>query len=61
MNGQLRNLPQAKLEASMNEAISKHMPLSGNSSGHGVTREQTQERQKDYISHFIVRLAYCRR
>ncbi|KAG0349249.1 hypothetical protein BG004_000029 [Podila humilis] len=61
---QMRNLPSAQVDKIVGAAIDKFMPMSQSLSASsivGVTHGQLMdERRKDHISHFILRLAYSR-
>ncbi|KAF9904093.1 hypothetical protein EC991_003068 [Linnemannia zychae] len=61
LTAQVRNLTPEQLDKTMGEAIRKYMPLSPNTKGSDASYRQTmEERRKDHISHFILRLAYSR-
>ncbi|KAF9942500.1 hypothetical protein BGZ67_001482 [Mortierella alpina] len=61
LTAQMRNLTPEQLDKTMNEAFKKYMPMAPNSIGsHIQTGHLTEERKKDHISHFILRLAYSR-
>jgi hypothetical protein len=58
----MRNLTPEQLDKAVGEAIKKYMPMSPNSKGSNASHRQLmEERRKDHISHFILRLAYSRR
>ncbi|KAG0234114.1 eukaryotic and archaeal DNA primase, large subunit-domain-containing protein [Mortierella sp. GBAus27b] len=59
LTAQMRNLPHDQLEKTMNEAIKKYMPMNHDRSQLATT-QLDDERKKDHISHFILRLAYSR-
>ncbi|KAF9363010.1 hypothetical protein BGX34_005082 [Mortierella sp. NVP85] len=62
LTAQTRKLNADQFESTMNEAIRKYMPMASNGAP-GVstnTQKLDLEREKDYISHFILRLAYSR-
>ncbi|KAF9557599.1 hypothetical protein BGW38_009147, partial [Lunasporangiospora selenospora] len=56
---QMRNLPQPQLDKVMGDALQKYMPLSPRSAS-TPQKQLMDERRKDHISHFILRLAYSR-
>ncbi|KAF9094273.1 hypothetical protein BGX29_009560 [Mortierella sp. GBA35] len=61
LTAQMRNLTPEQLDKTVNEAIKKYMPMSPNSKGSNISHRQLmEERRKDHISHFILRLAYSR-
>ncbi|OAD80787.1 hypothetical protein PHYBLDRAFT_104739 [Phycomyces blakesleeanus NRRL 1555(-)] len=53
----LRNLRGAELERVMNPVLEQHLPLKSNISQSPTLYE---DRRKDHISHYVLRLAYCR-
>ena len=56
----VRNRTYDELKAIVKAQQAKYMPLSI-SSDKRTLREQTEaERRKDHISHFVLRLAFCR-
>ncbi|KAI1315250.1 hypothetical protein EDD11_001082 [Mortierella claussenii] len=61
LTAQTRNLTPEQLDKSMGEAIKKHMPMANSVSGTMTTRQLMDQRRKDHVSHFILRLAYSRR
>lgn len=62
---QMRNLPPDQMDKAVGDAIRKYMPMAPNNSASGnndMTHGQLMdERRKDHVSHFILRLAYSRR
>ena len=63
-NAQIRNIKSAELSNHLKEVIKKYIPLTAN-----TIRETNidnykkllfEERRKDHISHFLLRLAYCK-
>lgn len=46
------------LKTELNKTIDEYLPLKSNSSRADSLYE---ERRKDHISHFVLRMAYCRR
>ncbi|KAF9179128.1 hypothetical protein BGZ50_007209 [Haplosporangium sp. Z 11] len=61
LTAQMRNLTPEQLDRSMQEAIRKYMPMLPNSRGSNISHKQVMdERKKDHVSHFILRLAYSR-
>ncbi|KAF9970591.1 hypothetical protein BGZ73_006695 [Actinomortierella ambigua] len=60
-NAQMRNLSPELLGKAMSEAFEKYMPMTTSTPDEPVSRESlVNERLKDHISHYILRLAYCR-
>ncbi|KAF9026511.1 hypothetical protein BGZ52_006614 [Haplosporangium bisporale] len=58
---QMRNLPPDQMDKAVGDAIRKYMPMSPNNGNNGMTHGQLMdERRKDHVSHFILRLAYSR-
>ncbi|KAF9153868.1 hypothetical protein BG015_002419 [Linnemannia schmuckeri] len=60
LTAQMRNLTPEQLDKAVSEAIRKYMPMSPNSKSSTSHRQLMEERRKDHISHFILRLAYSR-
>ncbi|KAG0206850.1 hypothetical protein BGX28_001785 [Mortierella sp. GBA30] len=61
MQAQMRNLSPEQLDRTMGEAIKKYMPMTANGKGSNISHRQLMdERRKDHVSHFILRLAYSR-
>lgn len=62
---QMRNLPPDQMDKAVGDAIRKYMPMSPNNSSSGISGmthgQLMDERRKDHVSHFILRLAYSRR
>jgi DNA primase large subunit len=52
--GKLRNRPTDEYKNDIQQVLDKYLPL--NSDGDVVM----EERRKDHISHFVLRLVYCR-
>ncbi|KAF9163458.1 hypothetical protein DFQ26_002507, partial [Actinomortierella ambigua] len=60
-NSQIRSLSPEQLEKTMTEAFEKHMTMTQSTPDSPVSQEVlANERLKDHISHYILRLAYCR-
>ncbi|KAG0230815.1 hypothetical protein BGW42_000680 [Actinomortierella wolfii] len=60
-NSQMRGLTPQQLDETMAEAFEKYMPMTKTSPDEPVSHELlVNERLKDHISHYILRLAYCR-
>ncbi|KAF8978047.1 hypothetical protein BGZ46_006871, partial [Entomortierella lignicola] len=55
LTAQMRNLTDEQLDKAVGDAIKKYMPMSNDRA------DVMEERKKDHISHFILRLAYSRR
>ncbi len=54
---QARNKPYAELSKHMQEHLKTHLPLSSNTA---LSADHAAERGKDHLSHFVLRLAFCR-
>lgn len=62
-SSQARNRSYAEMKEVVNTQSKKYLPLSSTTAGagglkHGVDLEA--ERMKDHVSHFVLRLAFCR-
>lgn len=53
---QARNRPYPEMLKHMTEHLKKHLPLSANT----AQVNHYNEREKDHISHYVLRLAFCR-
>jgi DNA primase large subunit len=54
----LRNKKGAELKMEMDNILDKYLPMKSNFSN---SPDLYQERRKDHISHFVLRMAYSRR
>ena len=52
-----RNRPLEELKRVVGDQCGKYLPLSNNTA---VTVELDEQRRKDHIGHFVLRLAFCR-
>ncbi|KAF8936249.1 hypothetical protein BGZ58_004419 [Dissophora ornata] len=62
LTAQMRNLTPEQLDKTMTETVRKYMPMTPNKINSSAPDDQAMdERRKDHVSHFILRLAYSRR
>ncbi|KAG0329536.1 hypothetical protein BGZ99_001538 [Dissophora globulifera] len=60
LTAQMRNLTPEQLDRTMAEAVKKYMPMTPNRTSNVPHGQVMDERRKDHVSHFILRLAYSR-
>jgi len=53
----MRNRSHADLSVIIKDQQKKHLPLNANTA---VNIDHDEERKRDHVSHFVLRLAFCR-
>lgn len=59
-SSQARNRNWAELRDAVTVQMKKYLPLSASTAGAGGSVDLAAERMKDNVSHFVLRLAFCR-
>jgi DNA primase large subunit len=60
-SSQARNRSWPEMREAVLAMAKKYLPLNSTTAGSGGGVDLTQERMKDHVSHFVLRLAFCRR